>query len=75
MPLDLASSFGCCCDALRDAMEALHSNFRIEKEVLFVVVVGGQPTAGFVDQAVFYCPFCGKQLQTAESVRAKLLAD
>jgi hypothetical protein len=30
---------------------------------------------GTVDHPMFYCPFCGKQLQTAADVRAKTGGD
>ena len=47
------------------------SFFRVEGNGVLYLTVGYVPTAegrGFFEQAVLYCPFCGRQLQTREQV-------
>jgi hypothetical protein len=59
--------FGSCCKDLSDAMKIPpKSFFFVEKNNVFYLTVGYAPTEsgpGWFDQAVIYCPFCGKQLQ------------
>ena len=68
------ASFGGCCSDLHDALTTNRSTFRVEGGVLYLIV-GRPPKRGpeFYDRAVFYCPFCGRQLQTPDEVRAKFL--
>jgi len=67
--------FGDCCTDLRDAMESPPSSFfRVEENGVFYVTIGYVMTEkgpGWFDQAVLFCPFCGKQLQTVAEVRAR----
>lgn len=54
-----------------------NSFFRIEDNGLLYFTVGYMKTdqgPGFYDQAVIFCPFCGKQLQTRESIATKAKA-
>ncbi|MEX0614219.1 MAG: hypothetical protein WD229_19015 [Pirellulales bacterium] len=48
--------------------------FRVEDNGVLYLTVGYMQTdqgPGFYDQAVIFCPFCGKQLQSRESIAAK----
>lgn len=50
------------------------SFFRVEDNAVLYLSVGymqSEQGIGFFDQAVIYCPFCGKQLQTQEIITAK----
>jgi hypothetical protein len=50
-----------------------NSFFRIESKGVLYLTVGYLSTEdgpGFFDHAVLYCPFCGQQLQTRESIAA-----
>jgi len=70
-----ARDFGACCKDLRDAMTGVpESFFRIEGNGVLYLSVGYVQTErgpGFFDQAVKYCPFCGRQLQTAEEIASR----
>jgi hypothetical protein len=47
--------------------------FRVEGNRVLYLAIGYVPTdkgPGFYDQAVIFCPFCGKQLQTEEQIKA-----
>lgn len=63
---------GECCDDLRTALlEVEESNFRVEDNGVLYLTVGSVETdegAGYLDQAVLFCPFCGQQLQTREDI-------
>jgi len=67
--------FGSCCAELEDAMKAPpNSTFRIEDSGVLYFTVGYIETKqgpGRFDQAVIFCPFCGKQLQSKEEIAAK----
>lgn len=69
--------FGTCCKDLKDAMDTSivpNSFFRVEEnDVLYQTVgyVETQNGPGFFDQAVIYCPFCGKQLQDKMEIKRK----
>ncbi len=67
--------FGTCCKDLHDALtQTQHSFFRIEENGVLYLTVGYVDTAngpGFFDQAVIYCPFCGKQLQTKDEIKKR----
>jgi len=48
--------------------------FRVEENGVLFLSVGYVITEngpGWFDQAVLFCPFCGKQLQTEEEIRAR----
>lgn len=68
-------AFGTCCSDLKDAMtEIPESFFRVEDNGVLYLTVEFMPTEdgpGFFDQAVLYCPFCGKQLQERDDIAAK----
>ncbi len=69
--------FGSCCKDLKDAMTVPpNSMLRVtDWGVLYLTVGYVQTDEGmhWMDQAVLFCPFCGKQLQSPEEVRAKAL--
>ncbi len=64
--------FGSCCKDLTDAMNGmLESFFRVEENGILYLTVGYVPTPngpGWFDQAVLFCPFCGRELQTREAI-------
>jgi hypothetical protein len=67
---------GDCCTDFADAMnEPEHSMFRVDEEngVLYLSVgyLETPEGAAWLDQAVLFCPFCGKQLQTKEEILQK----
>jgi hypothetical protein len=67
------TDFGPCCKDLAEAMSGIPNTFfRIEDNGVLYLTVGYVQTEdgpGFFDQAVLYCPFCGKQLQDADQIR------
>jgi hypothetical protein len=67
--------FGSCCKDLNDAMNVTGERFirSSEDEVLYLTVAAVDTEEGtaFMDQAVLFCPFCGKQLQTVEEIQRK----
>ncbi len=67
--------FGSCCKNLADAMTSPPNSFYFvsENEVLFQTVgyVQTEDGPGWFDQAVLFCPFCGKQLQSEEEIATK----
>jgi hypothetical protein len=66
--------FGECCKDLKDAFEQPpNSFFRIDDDVLYMSIgyVQTEQGAGFYDQAVLFCPFCGERLQTKEEIKRK----
>jgi hypothetical protein len=67
--------FGSCCSDLEDAMKTPpNSMFRVEENGVLYFTVGYIATEqgpGCFDQAVIFCPFCGKQLQSKEDIALK----
>jgi hypothetical protein len=67
--------FGSCCKDLKDAMTTpTTSMFRLESSGVLYFSIGYVTTPqgnGWFDQAVLFCPFCGKQLQTREEIKRK----
>jgi hypothetical protein len=67
--------FGSCCGDLEDAMKTPHNSmFRVEEYGVLYFTVGYVATEqgpGWFDQAVLFCPFCGKQLQSEEDIARK----
>ena len=68
-------SFGSCCGDLEDAMKTPpNSMFRVDENGMLYFTVGYVATEqgpGWFDQAVLFCPFCGKQLQSKEDIARK----
>ncbi len=74
------ASFGSCCESMAEIIqggddEEFEPLITIsETGVLYMTVGlveldGDQP--GMMDHAIFYCPFCGTNIQTPEEVAAK----
>jgi len=71
-------NFGNCCDELKDAMsgEEFEPLLTVGDDGVLYMSVGlvdleQENEPGMVDHPIFFCPFCGKGLQTVDEVRAK----
>jgi hypothetical protein len=66
--------FGSCCKELRAALSDVpKSLFHVSPEGVFYLSVGVAETeegVGWFDQAVIFCPFCGRQLQDPQEIAA-----
>ena len=73
----MADTFGSCCDELAEAMsgEEFEPLITVGDDGVLYMSVGlvelDNEEPGMVDHPVFFCPFCGKGVQTAEDVKAK----
>lgn len=71
------NGFGTCCEDLEEVMSGTEFDplITVGSDGILYMSVGqieledGEP--GLVDHPVFYCPFCGQELQTVDEVRAK----
>jgi hypothetical protein len=73
--------FGTCCNDLKDAMDTTkvtNSFFRVDENKILYQTVGYIETngsdyngKGYFEQAVIYCPFCGKKLQDKNEIKKK----
>ena len=64
--------FGTCCEDLRQAMHSKESStFRVEDGVLFLTIgiVPMTEEVGYFTKPVRFCPFCGIELQSANSIQ------
>lgn len=70
-------SFGSCCDELKEAIagEEFEPLITVGEDGILYMSVGlleiEDDEPGMVDHPLFYCPFCGKHVQTIEDVQAK----
>lgn len=70
-------TFGSCCDELKEAMsgEDFEPLITVGEGGILYMSVGliemEDDEPGMIDHPVFFCPFCGTKLQTADDVRAK----
>lgn len=70
--------FGGCCTELKEAMAGEDFDPLItegEDGVLYMAVGlidMEEDEPGLVDHPLFFCPFCGTRVQTAEEVKAKV---
>ncbi len=70
-------NFGSCCAELKDAMsgEEFEPLLTVGEDGVLYMSVGlielEEEEPGMVDHPLFFCPFCGTKLQSAEEVRAK----
>jgi len=75
LPANKPTEPGSCCKDLKDAMTMPQQKFlwTSEDDVLYLTVgnVETEQGTGWMDQAVLFCPFCGKQLQTRDEIRLK----
>ena len=72
----MAAEFGSCCESLKDAMKSdeFEPLIAVDNGVLYMSVgllEAGGDEADTVDHPMFFCPFCGKGLQTEAEVEAK----
>lgn len=72
-----ANTFGNCCAELKDAMsgEEFEPLITVSEDGILYMSVGlvdlEEEEPGMVDHPMFFCPFCGTKLQSADEVRAK----
>lgn len=70
-------TFGSCCDELKEAMsgEDFEPLITVGEGGILYMSVGliemEEDEPGMIDHPVFFCPFCGTKLQTAEEVQEK----
>ncbi len=74
--------FGSCCPELQGAIEGeeFEPLITIGPDGVLYMSVGlveleDEDEPGMVDHPIFFCPFCGKRLQTRDEVQAKHDAD
>jgi hypothetical protein len=71
-----ASKFGNCCTELKEAMAGDDFDPLITEgeDGILYMAVGlidvEEDEPGLVDHPLFFCPFCGTKLQSAEEVKA-----
>jgi hypothetical protein len=69
--------FGSCCGELKEVMsgEEFEPLITVGDDNVLYMSVGlvelEDEEPGMVDHPLFFCPFCGAKLQTAEEVRGK----
>jgi hypothetical protein len=70
--------FGSCCRELKNALDNTSNPLiRVESDgVLYLHTgfIGAEVGVTLIDQAVIFCPFCGKQLQNKQELARKLTA-
>ena len=70
-------TYGNCCAELKDAMsgEEFEPLITVSEDGILYMSVGlvdlEEEEPGMVDHPMFFCPFCGAKLQSADEVRAK----
>lgn len=70
-------TYGTCCAELKDAMsgEEFEPLITVSEDGILYMSVGlvdlEEEEPGMVDHPMFFCPFCGTKLQSADEVRAK----
>lgn len=75
------SEFGSCCAELKEALAGDDFDPLIteNEDGILYMAVGlidlDNEEPGMVDHPIFFCPFCGSRLQTAEEVKAKVEQD
>ena len=75
------SKFGNCCTELKEAMTGEDFDPLITEgdDGVLYMAVGlidlEEDEPGLVDHPLFFCPFCGSKLQTADEVKAKVGSD
>ena len=74
-------NFGSCCKELGEAMsgEEFEPLITVAEDGVLYMSVGlvdlEDDEPGMVDHPLFFCPFCGTRVQTAEEVRSKAGSD
>lgn len=75
---EAAADFGSCCDELREALEAqgFEPFIVIGEDGVLYMSVGevevDDDQRGFVDHPIFFCPFCGTEVQDRDEVMEKI---
>jgi hypothetical protein len=62
--------FNCCQDLVDAVHEVPHSFIRVEDNGVLYLTIGYVETdkgPAFYEQAVMFCPFCGRELQSKAS--------
>lgn len=73
--------FGLCCTELKEALagEDFEPLIAVGEDGVLYMSIGmvelEDAEPGMVDHPVFYCPFCGTEVQTEEEVAAKADSD
>lgn len=71
------TQFGSCCEGLKDVLssEEFEPLIAVDSSGVLYMSVGmldaESDEANMVDHPVYFCPFCGKGLQTEADVEAK----
>ena len=74
---EAATKFGSCCEELKEALDGgdFEPLITVGTDDVIYMTVGlvdlEEDEPGLVDHPLFFCPFCGSKLQTAEDVRAR----
>ncbi len=74
-------NFGGCCQELKEAMsgDEFEPLITVAEDGVLYMSVGlvdiDEDEPGMVDHPLFFCPFCGSRVQTAEEVRSKAGSD
>lgn len=78
---DGTERFGSCCEELKQVMsgEEFEPLITVGNDGILYMSVGlvdmDEDEPGMVDHPVFFCPFCGSQVQDPEAVREALDAE
>jgi hypothetical protein len=68
-----------CCQSFQDAVQIPDiSSFKVEKNGILFLSIGYSKTneeTSWYEQAVIFCPFCGKQLQDPNEIAVKSQSD
>jgi hypothetical protein len=74
----MASKFGSCCEIMKDVLESEEFEPLVAEDeggILYMsiglVETDHEDEPNMVDHPVFFCPFCGKKLQSPEEVDQK----
>ncbi len=79
--VDAPATFGSCCEELKEALDGgdFEPLITVGPDGVIYMTVGlvdlEEDEPGLVDHPMFFCPFCGRKLQTPEDVRAKAGAE
>ena len=75
--VEAGKTFGSCCEELKEALEGgdFEPCITVGSDGVIFLTVGlialDEDESSLVDHPMFFCPFCGTQLQTPEEVEAK----
>ena len=73
--------FGSCCEELREAIEGdgFEPLITVGPDGILYSAVGlvelEEDEPGMIDHPIFFCPFCGTELQDPEIVRAQISSE